>query len=276
VAEGGQTRAKAVRREPVAAGRPRGPDPGSGRRAAGLDARRVRRGHGQAPACRQPQRALAVSGAPRDQRQKKSLRAAEQDRADVARARRRWIRRQGLLDSSALVFIDETSANTSMARLYGRCPRGERLIGRVPFGTWETLTFVAGLRCDGMTAPLVIEGAMNGEIFLSYVEQCLAPALNRGDIVVMDNLRAHKVAGVKEDRGRRCRIAIPAPVLARSQSDRDVLQQTQGVSAQSRRADTAEPAPSNRPFRAAPRRRRMRELLRSCRICFNMNGIRSR
>jgi transposase len=116
----------------------------------------------------------------------------------VARARRRWIREQGLLDSSCLVFIDETSVNTNMARLYGRCPRGERLIGRVPFGTWKTLTFVAGLRCDEMTAPLVIEGAMNGEIFLAYVEQCLAPTLNRGDIVVMDNLRAHKVVGVKE------------------------------------------------------------------------------
>jgi transposase len=85
-----------------------------------------------------------------------------------------------------------------MARRYGRCPRGERLIGRVPLGTWKTLTFVAGLRCDEMTAPLVIEGAMNGEIFLSYVEQCLAPALNHGYIVVMDNLRAHKVAGVEE------------------------------------------------------------------------------
>ena len=85
-----------------------------------------------------------------------------------------------------------------MARRYGRCPRGERLIGRVPLGTWKTLTFVAGLRCDEMTAPLVIEGAMNGEIFLFYVEQCLAPALNHGDIVVMDNLRAHKVAGVEE------------------------------------------------------------------------------
>src|ERR1700757_4286590 len=77
------------------------------------------------------------------------------------------------------------------------------------------------------------------------------------------------------DRGRRRRFAISARVLARSQSDRDVLQQTQGVSAQSRRADTAEPAPPNRSFRASPRRRRMRELLRSCRICFNMNGIRS-
>ena len=129
---------------------------------------------------------------------KKTLRAAEQNRADVARARRRWIREQGLLDSSCLVFIDETSVNTNMARLYGRCPRGERLVGRVPLGTWKTLTFVAGLRCDAMTAPLVIDGAMNGEIFLAYVEQCLAPTLNCGDIVVMDNLRAHMVAGVKE------------------------------------------------------------------------------
>lgn len=116
----------------------------------------------------------------------------------MARARRRWIREQGLLDFSCLVFIDETSVNTNMARLYGRCRRDERLIGRVPFGTWKTLTFVAGLRSDGMTAPMVIEGAMNGETFLAYVEQCLAPTLNRGDIVVMDNLKAHKVAGVEE------------------------------------------------------------------------------
>ena len=85
-----------------------------------------------------------------------------------------------------------------MARLRGRCRRGERLIGRVPLGTWKTLTFVAGRRRDEMTAPLVIPGAMNGQTFLSYVEQCLAPTLNRGDIVVMDNLRAHKVTGVKE------------------------------------------------------------------------------
>lgn len=116
----------------------------------------------------------------------------------MARARRRWIRQQGLLDTSGLVFIDETAVTTTMARLYGRCLRGERVIGRVPFGTWQTLTFVAGLRCDELTAPLVIEGAMNGGIFRSYVEQCLAPRLNRGDIVVMDNLRAHMVAGVRE------------------------------------------------------------------------------
>ena len=77
------------------------------------------------------------------------------------------MRQQGLLDSSCLVFIDETSVNTTMTRLYGRSPQGERLVGRVPFGAWTTLTFVAGLRCNEMTAPLVIEGAMNGETFLA-------------------------------------------------------------------------------------------------------------
>jgi transposase len=124
--------------------------------------------------------------------------ASEQQRADVARLRRRWIREQGLLDSSCLVFLDETSVKTNMIRLYGPGPRGERVIGRVPFGAWRTLTFVAGLRCDKMTAPMVINGAMNGETFLAYIEQCLAPTLGRGDIVVMDNVPAHRVDGVRE------------------------------------------------------------------------------
>src|SRR6202140_650137 len=88
---------------------------------------------------------------------KKSLRAAEQERADVARARRRWIREQGMLDPARLVFIDETAANTKMVRLSGRCPRGERLVGRVPHGDWKTITFVAALRHDGLTAPFMIE-----------------------------------------------------------------------------------------------------------------------
>jgi len=116
----------------------------------------------------------------------------------VARRRRRWLREQGLLDSSSLVFIDETSVNTNMTRLYGRGPRGERVIGRVPFAAWKTLTFVGALRCDGMTAPMVIRGAMNGEAFRAYVEQCLAPTLRRGDIVVMDNVSTHKVDGVRD------------------------------------------------------------------------------
>src|SRR5215471_3678696 len=114
---------------------------------------------------------------------KKSLRAGEQDRPDVARARRCWKRRQAMLNSTRLVFIDETAANTKMVRLSGRCPRGERLVGCVPQGHWKTLTFVAGLRRNGMTAPCVIDGSMSGKTFLAYVEQSLAPALRRKDIV---------------------------------------------------------------------------------------------
>jgi transposase len=116
----------------------------------------------------------------------------------VARARRRWIRQQRFLDTTALVFLDETATSTNMVRLWGRCARGERLIGRVPHGNWKTITLVAGLRLDGMVAPLVIDGPMDGATFLAYVEQCLAPTLARGETVILDNLKAHKVSGVKE------------------------------------------------------------------------------
>jgi transposase len=129
---------------------------------------------------------------------KKSLQAAERQRADVARARRRWIREQGMLDPARLVFIDETAVSTNMARLRGRAPRGVRLIGRVPLGEWKTITFVAALRHNKMTAPMVVDGPMTGEMFLAYVEQCLVPTLKRNDIVVMDNFQVHKVAGVRE------------------------------------------------------------------------------
>ena len=103
-----------------------------------------------------------------------------------------------MFDPARLVFIDETAANTKMVRLSGRCARGERLVGRVPHGHWKTITFVGALRQGGMTAPLVVDGAMNGETFLAYVEQCLAPTLKRKDVVVMDNLPTHKVRGVRE------------------------------------------------------------------------------
>lgn len=103
-----------------------------------------------------------------------------------------------MFDPARLVFIDETWTNTSMVRLRGRCSRGERLIGYAPQGHWKTLTFVAGLRHRAMVAPFVLEGAMNGAMFLAYVKQGLVPTLRRGDIVVMDNLPAHKVAGVEQ------------------------------------------------------------------------------
>src|SRR5260370_27144790 len=128
---------------------------------------------------------------------KKALYAAEQKGAEVARARRRWMREQGMFDPARLVFIDETCTGTAMVRLRGRSPRGERLIGYAPHGHWKTITFVAGLRLRKMSAPFVLEGPMNGPMFLAYVKQCLAPTLKRGDIVVMDNLPVHKVAGVQ-------------------------------------------------------------------------------
>ena len=129
---------------------------------------------------------------------KKTLYAVEQKRADVARARRRWMRDQGMFDPARLVFIDETSTNTAMVRLRGRAPRGERLVDYAPHGAWKTVTFLGGLRQRGMTAPFVIEGAMNGPMFLAYVKQCLVPTLKRGETVLMDNLPVHKVAGVVE------------------------------------------------------------------------------
>lgn len=95
------------------------------------------------------------------------------------------------------MFIDETGASTKMTRLYGRCPRGERLVSYVPFGHWKTTTFVGALRHDQIAAPCVFDGPMNGETFRAWVEQFLAPTLREGDIVVMDNLSSHKVAGVK-------------------------------------------------------------------------------
>jgi transposase len=116
----------------------------------------------------------------------------------VARARRRWMREQGMFDPARLVFIDETSANTKMVRLSGRCPRGDRLVGHVPQGHWETITFVAALRRVGMRASRTVDDAMTGTKFKSYVERHLAPTLTRKDIVVIDNLPAHKGAGIRQ------------------------------------------------------------------------------
>jgi DDE superfamily endonuclease len=96
------------------------------------------------------------------------------------------------------VFIDETATSINMFRLRGRCRRGERLISYVSQGAWKTITFVAALRHNKMAAPMVFDGPINGAMFVAYVEQCLAPTLKRNDIVVMDNLPAHKVAGLKE------------------------------------------------------------------------------
>ena len=115
----------------------------------------------------------------------------------MARRRAQWKKYQGRLDPSRLVFIDETWAKTNMTRTHGRAPKGERLIAKVPHGRWRTLTFLAALRCDRIAAPCVIDGPINGESFLAYVEQVLLPALKPGDIVIIDNLGSHKGKAVR-------------------------------------------------------------------------------
>jgi transposase len=116
----------------------------------------------------------------------------------VVARRRIWHAAQSFVDPERLVFIDETGVNTKMTRLYGWAPRGQRLKAKVPFGHWKTMTFVAALRLEGITAPWVLDAAMDGPAFRTYVTQVLAPTLQADNIVVMDNLPAHKVAGIKE------------------------------------------------------------------------------
>ena len=123
------------------------------------------------------------------------LMASERARAAVRKERHVWIRRRQplmRLQPNRLVFIDETSTNTKMVRLRGRALKGTRLPGSAPFGHWQSQTFIAGLRCHGLTAPWVIEGAMDRKAFDLYVETQLAPTLSRGDVVIADNLAAHK------------------------------------------------------------------------------------
>jgi transposase len=128
---------------------------------------------------------------------KKTLRAAEQDRPDIKVARALWRRECPTWDYRKLVFLDETGLNTKMARLYGRSMRGERCLGSVPHGHWKTATFIGALRYDRLSAPMLLDGPMNGIAFLAYIEQILCPELAPGDRVICDNLACHKVAGVR-------------------------------------------------------------------------------
>lgn len=116
----------------------------------------------------------------------------------MAQARHEWRASQGELNPERLVFIDETGAATDMARRYGRCPRGQRLVCAVPWGHWKTTTLVAALRVGEIAAPCVFDGPMDGPSFRAYVEQFVVPILRHGDIVMMDNLPSHKVAGIRE------------------------------------------------------------------------------
>jgi transposase len=115
----------------------------------------------------------------------------------VRAKRQEWKAAQPAMDAARLWFVDETWASTNMCRAYGRAPVGERLVCPVPHGHWKTTTFIAALGVGGMAAPLAIDGAVNGDLFVAYVERVLVPALRPGDVVVMDNLSSHKRAGVR-------------------------------------------------------------------------------
>ena len=115
----------------------------------------------------------------------------------MARRRARWKAWQGRIAASRLVFIDETWIKTNMAPLRGWEPRGRRLKAYAPYGHWKTLTFIAALRHDRIDAPWVIDGPINGELFLLYVEKVLAPTLSKGDVVMADNLGSHKGKAIR-------------------------------------------------------------------------------
>jgi len=117
-------------------------------------------------------------------------------RKDVVIKRKWWQRRQPKLHPDRLVFLDETWAKTNMTRLRGRSLIGTRLVEHVPHGHWQTTTFLAGIRASGWVAPLVVDGSINGKLFLGWVEQHLIESLKPGDVVIMDNLSSHKVKGV--------------------------------------------------------------------------------
>ena len=127
--------------------------------------------------------------------------ASERERADVAEKRRIWSEKRQprmRLEPTRLIFIDETAVATNLVRLRGRSVRGERLPAQAPFGHWKTQTFIAGLRCDRLTAPWIVDGAMDRTAFNLYIETQLAPTLDRGDVVVLDNLSVHNSARAAE------------------------------------------------------------------------------
>ena len=146
---------------------------------------------------------------------------------------------QGRLDPARLVVIDETWAKTNMTRLRGWAPRGHKLLAKVPHGHWRTLTFLAALRHDRIDAPFVLDGPINGQSFLAYVEQVLVPTLKPGDIVIMDNLGSHKGKAVRRaiHPWRWCQTLLPAALQPRPQSDRTGFCKAQNLAPKSCRAN---------------------------------------
>lgn len=123
---------------------------------------------------------------------KKTLKASEQEREDIAKSREEWHEFQTVVDAERLVFLDESGLKTNMTRLYGRAQGGQRCLDSTPCGHWETVTILSSIRLDSSTESLIFEGAVDRKMFDAYVKEVLAPTLRPGDIVIMDNLNAHK------------------------------------------------------------------------------------
>jgi transposase len=130
--------------------------------------------------------------------QKKSLHAVERDTKENLERRQEFLKIIGRIDLQRLVYLDESGITTTMTRLYGRAPAGRRIHEATPQSHWTVVTLIGALRVSGMVAPMTVEAATDGDVFLAYVEYFLCPALRPGDVVVMDNLSAHKVDGVRQ------------------------------------------------------------------------------
>jgi transposase len=180
--------------------------------------------------------------------------------------REAWFEDQPDLEPHTLVFIDETSANTKMARLHGRGLRGERLRAPIPHGHWKTTTFVGALTTLGMTAPMVLDGPMTSEWFLAYTRQVLVPTLHRGDVVILDNLPAHKGDDVRKAvEGPGATIHSFRPIT-RFQSDRERLFKAQEPAAKGRGQNGRRPLARHRRLHGRIHTRRIPKLLRALRI----------
>lgn len=130
--------------------------------------------------------------------QKKSLHASEQDSEEVRARRQQWREQAGRIDPARLIFLDESGATTEMTRRYGRAMPSQRVHDSTPAGHWRTLTLLGAIRRSGWVAAMTVEAATDGDVFLAFLDQVLGPQLRPGDVVVLDNLSAHKVAGVRE------------------------------------------------------------------------------
>lgn len=196
---------------------------------------------------------------------KKALRAAEQDRPDVAARRKLWRAAQPFIDPEALIFLDETGLNTKRARLYGWAPVGERCRDSAPFGHGKTMTFIAGLRLAGITAPWLLDGAMDGDALRTYARHVLAPTLRRGDVVVLDHpARAQARRRARSDHGAASPDLLPAALRPGHEPDRNGIPSSRRCCARSRRGPSTvsssvsancaiASSPSNAPTTSMPR-----------------------